>query len=159
DHRPRHLRPSRRLPPRAALLGWTRYRVPQVRAGPHGDRAAIATSALGRLEGQRLAAAREPAYGGETPVGVPPGIRLRDQRVVRDLVDDEPARLAAPVRAGLPEAGGDRDGDAALAAGDDLELAPLAHRSLVDVAREHELRARVDERRQHVVPACDRLLA
>jgi hypothetical protein len=70
----------------------------------------------------------------------------------------QPARLAATVRARLAEAGRDRHRHAAHVAGDDLELVPLANRGLVDVAGENELRARLDERGEDVVPARDGLL-
>ena len=70
----------------------------------------------------------------------------------------QPARFPAAVRAGLTEAGRDRDGDAVHVAGHDLELVALADRGLVDVAREDELRARLDERCEDVVAARDGLL-
>jgi hypothetical protein len=70
----------------------------------------------------------------------------------------QPARLAAAVRARLAKAGRDRDRHAAHVARDDLELVPLADRSLVDVTGEDELRTRFDERGEDVVPARDGLL-
>ena len=69
------------------------------------------------------------------------------------------ARLAPPARAGLAEAGGDRDGDATHPARDDLELMALADGGLVDMPGEDELGARVDEAGQHRVPMRYRLLA
>src|SRR5438132_476423 len=79
--------------------------------------------------------------------------------LVVELVDVQAARLAAPVRARLSEAGRDRDGHALLAAGRDLELAPFSDRALVDVTRDDQLRAGVDERSEYVVAARDRLLS
>jgi hypothetical protein len=70
----------------------------------------------------------------------------------------EPARLAPPVGPRLAETGRDRHGRPADVAGNDLELVPLAHRGLVDVAGEDQLRSRLDERGQHVVPPRDGLL-
>src|SRR5207253_9463180 len=87
-----------------------------------------------------------------------PHVRLDVQRALARLVDVEAARLAAAVGPRLPQPRRDRHRHAALTAGRDLELAPLAHRRLVDMAREDELRAGVDERAEHVVSARDRLL-
>ncbi len=70
----------------------------------------------------------------------------------------EPARLAAALRAGLPEPGRDRDDRAADVAADDLELVPLADGALVDVAREDQLGAGVDEACKDVGALRDRLL-
>ena len=75
-----------------------------------------------------------------------------------DLVDVETARLALPLRARLAEAGRDRDDHRLLAAARDLELAPLAHRCLVDVPGEDQVGAARDECAENVVPAGDRLL-
>jgi hypothetical protein len=69
------------------------------------------------------------------------------------------AGLAAAVRARLPEARGDRDGDAADVARHDLELVALADRRLVDVAGEDELRTRVNERGEHTAAPGYRLLS
>src|SRR5205823_5682486 len=92
------------------------------------------------------------------PVAALPDVGLDAERLGADLEEVQPARLAATVRPRLPEPRGDRDCDAALAAGRDLELPPLAHRRLVDVPGEDELRARVDERAEDVVAARNRLL-
>src|SRR5580765_4475942 len=71
----------------------------------------------------------------------------------------EPPGLASAVGTRLSEAGGNRDRRPAQAAGSDLELVALGDRCLVDVAGEDQLGARVDERREHMTAACDRLLA
>src|SRR5205814_5967360 len=57
-----------------------------------------------------------------------------------------------------PEPARARDDDAADIPADDLELVPLAHRGLVDVPCQDQLRARLDERAQDVIPPRDRLL-
>ena len=78
-----------------------------------------------------------------------------DEGLDRDLalvgVDHvQAAGFAAALRPRLAEPGGDDDRDASLAAETDLELTPLARRRLVDVAREDQLGARVDERAEDV---------
>ena len=79
---------------------------------------------------------------------------------VADLVDVEPAGLAAAVRARLAEAGCDRDDHRVLALrARELELAPLRDGALVDVPGEHEVGARLDEPGEDSVPLRDRLLA
>ena len=62
------------------------------------------------------ARARTP-LGRQRPAAVAPRVRVDAQMRLVELVDVEAARLAAPVRARLPEPRRDRDGDAALAAG------------------------------------------
>ena len=81
------------------------------------------------------------------------------ERVVLALVHEEPAGLAAPVRARLAEARCDSDGDAADVRRDDLELVALADRGLMDVAGEDQLGAGIDEPGEYVGPTTDRLLA
>jgi hypothetical protein len=68
------------------------------------------------------------------------------------------ARLAAAARPRLPEPRRNRDEHGADVAVDDLELAPLADRPLVRVAREDQLGARVDERAENAVALSDGLL-
>jgi hypothetical protein len=62
------------------------------------------------------------------------------------------AGLAEAARTRLAESRRDRDGHTSGFAANHLELVPLAHRRLVDVAREDEIGAGVDERAQDVVP-------
>ena len=71
----------------------------------------------------------------------------------------EPARLAQPPRPWLAKPGRDGDHGRVRLVADDLEVVPLAHRRLVDVAREDEIGACVQQRTQHVVAARDRPLA
>ena len=73
-------------------------------------------------------------------------------------VDDAAAGLTAALRPWLPEPGSDRDHDAARVAGDHLELVAFADRCLMDVPADDQLRSRVDQLGEHVVPAGDRLL-
>ena len=83
------------------------------------------------------------------PAVLAPDVREDAQRRSADLVDVEAARLAAPVRARLAEAGSDRDHDRVLAARRrELELAPLGDRALMDVAGEDEVGAGLDESRR-----------
>ena len=92
------------------------------------------------LEGEGLAAAREPAHGRQPPAVLAPDVREDAQRLRLDLVDVEAASLAPAVRAGLAEAGRDRDDDGVLALRRrQLELATLGDGALVDMPREDEL--------------------
>ena len=75
------------------------------------------------------------------------------------LVDVQAARLAEAVRPRLTEAGCDRDDRRAHVSVDDLELVPLAHGRLVNVPREDQVGAGVDERAEHLVPVRHRSLA
>ena len=83
---------------------------------------------------------------------------MHGERVVLALVDEEPARLTAPVRPRLAESRGDRHGDAGDVAGDDLELVAFADRDLMDVAGEDQLGAGVHEPGEDAAPPADRLL-
>jgi uncharacterized membrane protein YeaQ/YmgE (transglycosylase-associated protein family) len=112
----------------------------------------------GRLDGEGLAAAREPAYGGEPPVVVAPDVRLHRDRALRALVDLEPAGFPATLRARLSQPGGDRDGRTTDVSVDHLELVSFADGALVNVAGENELGPRVDEPREDVRAPRDRLL-
>ena len=69
------------------------------------------------------------------------------------------AGLTSSARPRQSEARSDGHGHARHGAVDDLELVPLAHGHLVDVAGKDELRSRVHEPGQDGVPACDGLLA
>jgi hypothetical protein len=75
-----------------------------------------------------------------------------------ELVHVQAACLAAAVRPRLPKAGRYRHRDPALAAGRDLELAAFGDRALMDVPGHDQLRACVDERREHVVSTRNRSL-
>ena len=76
-----------------------------------------------------------------------------------DLVDVEAAGLAAAVRPGLAETGCDRDDDGVLAPRRrELELAPLGDGALVDVARQDQVGAGLDEPGEDAVPIRHRLL-
>ena len=117
------------------------------------ESAALTGVELGRAAG-------ESPLCGERPVALPPDVRRDGERVVRDLVDVEAARLADAARARLSEAGRDREhrrvrGGVA----DDLELAPLRDRGLVDVAAEDQLGARRGERASTCVAVGERELA
>ena len=75
-------------------------------------------------------------------------------------VGDAAARLAEPLRAAAARARArSRRHSRARPRVEHLELVPLGHRALVDVAAEDQLGARGDEAREHVVAARDRLLA
>jgi len=67
------------------------------------------------------------------------------QLLLVELVDVQPSRFAAAVRARLPQPRCDRHRNRVLAAGRDLEFAPLGNRALVDVPGDDQLRTRVDE--------------
>jgi hypothetical protein len=67
------------------------------------------------------------------------------ERSLAGFVHVQAACLAEPVRARLAETGRNRDDSGADIAVDDLELVALAHRSLVNVAREDQIRACSDE--------------
>ena len=81
------------------------------------------------------------------------------ERPLADLVHVQAARLAEPVRPRLPETGRDRDDGRAHVAFDHLELVPLAHRRLMNVAGEDQVCAGRDERAQDTVSVRDRPLA
>src|SRR5215211_1067931 len=111
-------------------------------------------------EREWLSAAREASLGRERPAVDSPHVRLDGDVGRARVVDVEAACLALPVRARLAEPGCDRHGHAALATRKrHLELAALAHGSLVDVTRDDQLGAALDEEGKHVVPARNRLLA
>ena len=87
-----------------------------------------------------------------------PAVRDGDERVLVRLVEVRAARLAAPVGAG-PSEPGDRGEHERLPASavEDLELAPLGDRGLVDVPGEDELGAGVCERLEHAIAVLDGL--
>src|SRR4029077_8451814 len=85
------------------------------------------------------ALARETPFRRGLPIAARPVERADDDRVRLGLVQVTPARLAEPPGPRLPEPGRDRDDGGACLVADDLELMPLAHRGLVDVAREDEV--------------------
>ena len=153
DQRCDDRRPSRPPPVRAGCDRGLRLRPP----GAVGARAAVRALRAPELT-ERLGAAREAAGRGQAPLAVPPDARLRPDLGVVGLVEDDAPRLAAATRPRLPETGGDGDDHAALAAAPDLELVALAHRSLVDVPGEDQLRSGVDEGAEDVVAAGDRAL-
>src|SRR5438046_9309018 len=106
----------------------------------------VVTVVIGcRLGRKGLTAAGERALRRECPTVAAPRVRGHVEVRVVELVDVQPARLAAPVRPRLAQTGSDRHGDAVLAALRDLELSAFGDRALVDVAGDDQFGARIHE--------------
>ena len=154
-HRPRPLgrRPDRE--PGALsrpARGAPRHGSPR-RRGVHGGADAPAREPAGPPSARK----RRSALNAQSP---------RDQRNVRTTIASASASWrwsprASPSRRGRgwPSPGAIGDHGRVRLVADDLEVVPLAHRRLVDVAREDEIGAGVQQRTQHVVAARDRTLA
>src|SRR5690348_15208961 len=91
------------------------------------------------LFAQRPRPAREAADAGEAPLPAAPDVCLSSELGGVGLVDDQPARLAAPVRARLAETGRGRDRNAVLALAPGLELVTLRDRTLMRMAGQDQL--------------------
>src|SRR5581483_816428 len=119
---------------------------------PSPLRPAPATHRSGRSAASSPLAQKSP-FGAEPPVAARPAERPHDDYVGIGLGDVKPARLAEPPWARLSESRRNRDDRRARLAAHHLELVPFAHRRLVDMAGEDEIRPRVDEGAQDTVPS------
>ena len=122
--------------------------------------AADAPARLDRIDGEGLAAARERAHGREPPVVVAPDVCLDAER---PLVGARRPRSRAPRRGAAAAAGRARGRSRSTTPRTSPVITSNSCRSrdraLVDVAADDQLRAGVDEPREHVVAARDGLLA
>jgi hypothetical protein len=107
---------------------------------------------------KRLAAARKAALPDQRPVVVLPDERRHVERRRLSLEHVEAASLSPALGARLAEARCERDCDAVFAAVNDLELAPLGDRALMDMPGEDELGAGVHKPREHTGPPRQRRL-